>query len=86
MTIGQVGGKECKNNKICLRPLWIVYIGVVFKVIMLATATHDSHYCTCLGLLGHCDKDTIISIGQGKYVRCDIAWDITLNIANVNTA
>jgi hypothetical protein len=41
VTNGQVGGKECKNNKICLRPLWIVYTGVVFKVIMLATATCD---------------------------------------------
>jgi hypothetical protein len=42
--------------------LWIVYIGVVFKVITLATATHDSHYCTFLGHLGCCNRDRIISI------------------------
>ncbi len=42
--------------------LWIVYIGVVFKVIMPVTATCDSHYCTFLGHLGCCDRDMIISI------------------------
>ncbi len=42
--------------------LWIVYIGAVFEVITPATATYDSHYCTCLGHLGHCDRDRIISI------------------------
>ncbi len=41
---------------------WIVYIGVVFKAIMSATATCDSHYCTCLGHLGYCDRDRIIYI------------------------
>ncbi len=46
--------------------LWIVYIGIVLKAIMLATATCDTHYCTCLGHLGRCDRDRIISIGQGK--------------------
>jgi hypothetical protein len=39
-----------------------VYIGVVFKVITLATATRESHYCTCLGHIGHCNRDKIISI------------------------
>jgi hypothetical protein len=63
--------------------LWIVYIGVVLKAIMLATATCDSHYCTCLGHLGRCDRDRIISIGQGKKIRCNIALDIMFDIANV---
>ncbi len=52
-----------------------------------ATATLD---CTCLGHLGQLDIDRIISIGQGKLIRCDIACDIAcdivLNIANVNSA
>ncbi len=33
-----------------------------FIVIMPATATHDSHCCTCLGHLGWCTTDRIISI------------------------
>jgi hypothetical protein len=67
----------------------IVYTGVVFKAITLATATHVSHYCTCLGHIGHCYRERIISFAQGKQIRrkntCDIVFDI-LNIANVNTA
>ncbi len=55
---------------------------------MPATATWDSHYCTCLGHLGHCDRDRIISIGQGEKIRrvkaCDIAFNFVLNITNVN--
>ncbi len=39
-----------------------MYIGIVFKVIMLATATRDSHYFTCLGHLGWHDRDRILSI------------------------
>jgi hypothetical protein len=42
--------------------------------------------CTCLGRLGQ----HVTDIGQGKYIRrnnaCDMASDITLNVANVNTA
>ncbi len=53
---------------------------------MLATATRDSHYCTCLGHLGRHDRDRIISIGKGKKIGCDNARDIVLNIANVNAA
>ena len=48
-----------------------------------ATATRNSHYCTCLGHLGQYH-------GQGKYIQCNIAIaivrDITLNIVNVNSA
>ncbi len=33
-----------------------------FCMIMPATATCDSHYCTCFGHLGRCDTDRIISI------------------------
>jgi hypothetical protein len=63
-----------------------IYIGIVFKAIMPATATGDSHYCTCLGHFEHCNRDRIISIGQGKYIRCEISRNIVLNIASVNTA
>jgi len=35
---------------------------VVMTTIMLVTATRDSHHCTCLGHLGWCDTDRIISI------------------------
>ncbi len=45
---------------------------------------------SCLGHLGRCDTDRIISIGQGKYIRCDITGaivsDIVLNFAYVNSA
>jgi hypothetical protein len=72
-----------RNYTVKVVPLWIVYIGIIFKVIMPATATHDSHYCTCLGRLGQID-------GKGKYIQCNIAsvivCDIALNIANVNSA
>ncbi len=49
-----------------LMDTWIVDIGVVFKVIILSTVTCDSNCCTCLGHLGHCNRDRIISIDQGK--------------------
>ncbi len=56
------------------RNLTFVYIGDVFKVKTLVTATCDSHYSTCLGHLWQRDRDRIISIfghatqgGQGKY-------------------
>jgi hypothetical protein len=52
--------------------------------------TRQSRDCTCLGHLGQCDTDRIISIGQGKYIGRDIAGvimcDISLNFANVNSA
>jgi hypothetical protein len=63
-----------------------VNIDVVFKAIALATAAHDSQYCTCLGHLGLYDRDRIISIGQGKEMRRNNARDIVLNITNVNRA
>jgi len=61
------------------------------------TATHDSHYCSCLGHLGQCDTDRIVSIfcftaqgGQGKYkcvaVMCHFAGIIVPTFADVNTA
>ncbi len=46
--------------------LKLVYIGDVYKAKMFMTATCDSHYCTCLGHLGWCNTDRIVSIGQGK--------------------
>jgi len=60
-------------------------------------ATHDSHYCSCLGHLGQCDTDRIVSIfcftaqgGQGKYkcvaVMCHFAGVIVPTFADVNTA
>jgi hypothetical protein len=53
-----------------------MYIGNVFKAIMLVTATRDSHYCTCLVHLGRHDRYRIISIGQGKHDNaCDITRD-----------
>jgi hypothetical protein len=32
-----------------------MYIGDDFKTKMLATMTHSSHYCTCLGHFGQYD-------------------------------
>jgi hypothetical protein len=47
-------------------------------------------FLSCFGHLGWLDTDRIVSIGQGKKIRGNIARDIarnvTLNIANVNTA
>ncbi len=72
------------------RQVKYVYIGDVFKAKMPVTVTCDSHYCTCLSYLGWRYSDRIISIGQGKLIRRDIAGVImhyiTLNIANVNIA
>jgi hypothetical protein len=70
-----------------LWPLWIVYIGVVFKAITLATATRDSHYCTCLGHLGHWNRDRIISIyvalpkvaKASKVYHCRVPLSLTLS-------
>jgi hypothetical protein len=57
---------------------------------MLASATCDNHYCTCPGYLGQHNTDRIVSIGQGKKIRRDIAGFIVCSfapdIANVNTA
>ncbi len=54
--------------------LRLMYIGDVFKAKIMTIVTCDSHYCICLGHLGWCDRDRIISIfccatqgGQGKY-------------------
>ncbi len=54
--------------------LGCVSFGNVLKSKMLATATCDNHYRTCLGHLGWHDTNRIISIlfhaaqgGQGKY-------------------
>ncbi len=53
-----------------------------------ATATHDSHYYTCLGHLGQLNTDRIISIDQGKYSSdCHILLLLTFlntNFVNVN--
>jgi hypothetical protein len=65
------------------------------SAIMPATMTHDSNYCTCLGQLGRCNRDRIISIlcyatqgGQGKYSNdfCVSLLPTVLltNFANVN--
>jgi hypothetical protein len=44
------------------------------RAITPTTETSDSHHCTCLGHLGQCDTDRIVSIyyraaqgGHGKY-------------------
>ncbi len=34
----------------------LVYLGDDFKANMLVTMTSESHYCTCPGHLGWCDK------------------------------
>jgi hypothetical protein len=59
---------------------------------MPATGTIDSHHCSCLGHLGQCHKDRIVSIsccvaqgGQGKYCFVSLLPTISLiNFANVN--
>jgi len=65
-----------------------ISIGEVFRMKTPATATHDSHYYTCLGHLGQLNTDRIISIGQGKYSSdCHILLLLTFlntNFANVN--
>jgi hypothetical protein len=40
----------------------VVFTLAKFRAITTATATCDSHYCTCLGYLGQRDMDMIISI------------------------
>jgi hypothetical protein len=71
------------------------------KLIMItpATATSDTHHCSCLGHLGRCDTDRIVSIsccaaqgGQGKYCNaaqgdCRVSLSPTVmltNVVNVN--
>jgi len=65
-----------------------MYVGDVFKAKMPATATSESHYCTCLGHLGWRNTNRIVSIGQGMQGRHgimdNIASVIGLNFANVN--
>jgi hypothetical protein len=66
-----------RDDTICVTPLRgepevvkilsRLYIGDVFKAITAATATHDSHYCTCLGHLRLRDinrNDTICVMPQ----------------------
>jgi hypothetical protein len=71
-----------------------VSFGNVLKSKMLATATRDNHYCTCLGHLGWHDTYRIISIlccaaqgGQSKYsidCRMSLLPPVLLtNIVNV---
>ncbi len=70
-----------------------------FIAIILATVTSDTHHCSCLGHLGWCDTDRIVSIscyaaqgGQGKYCcatrgDCRMLMSLTAsltNVANVN--
>jgi hypothetical protein len=70
-----------------------------FRAIMPTTATLDSHHCTCIGHLGRCNTDRIVSIscraaqgGQGKYCLaaqgdCHMSLSPTVlltNVANVN--
>ncbi len=54
------------GGKIQIIEYKFVYMGIVFKAIMPATGTCDSHNFTCLGHFGCCDRDKIISTGQGK--------------------
>ncbi len=65
-----------------------VYIGNVFKVIMPATATRDSHFCTCLGHLGWHDTDRITSIlcctDQGECQALMLLTVSLTNFTNVN--
>ncbi len=70
-----------------------------FITIMRATATSDTHHCSCLGHLGRCDTDRIVSTscraaqgGQGKYCHaaqsdCCVSLSLMVlltNVANVN--
>jgi hypothetical protein len=45
-----------------LAQLWIIHIGKVCKATLSATATRNSHYCTCLGHLWGRNTDGIISV------------------------
>jgi hypothetical protein len=78
-----------------VRYLSCASIGIVFKMKMLVTTTQDNRFCTCLGHLGHCNTDRIISIlfcatkgGQGKYsnvCRMLLLLIVSLtNFVNVN--
>ncbi len=52
---------------------------------MLATATHNSHYCTCLGHFGRRDTDRITSIGQGEYISdCNAMLSPMISLTNFN--
>jgi hypothetical protein len=72
---------------------------VKFIATTVRTATSDTHHCSCLGNLGQCNTDRIVSIsccatqgGQGKYCRitqgdCHVLLlptDSLTNVANVN--
>jgi hypothetical protein len=76
-----------------------VFTLVKFITIMLATTTSNTHHCSCLGHLGRCDTDRIVSTscraaqgGQGKYCRaaqgdCRVSLSLMVlltNVANVN--
>ncbi len=58
-----------------------------FSKIMPATATSNSHHCSCLGHLGRCDTNGIVSTsccvaqgGQGKY--CFMSLTPMVSITN----
>ncbi len=66
-----------------------------FRAIMPATATQDSHHCTCLGPLGRRDTDRIISIcivsprvakisKEGDLTMRDCNTFSRINFSNVN--
>jgi hypothetical protein len=62
-----------------------ISIGEVFKSKMAVTASHDSHYCTCLYLLGRCDtyRNDPICIAPPKVAKASIksvaVVDISVN-------
>ncbi len=71
-----------------LVPLSRFYICRCFKAIMSVTATRNSYYCTCLGHLGWCDTDRIISIlcciAQGSCCVSLLLMILPTNFANEN--
>ncbi len=65
LSIGDILRQKCQQQRhmtvsivLALAP-WVshFYIGIVFKAIMPATATHESDHCTCLGPLGWPDPN-----------------------------
>jgi hypothetical protein len=93
-----------RSQELKLRLLWQSYVGenarnsrisqavftlAKFIAIMLATATSDTHHCSCLGHFGRRKTDRIVSIstqgGQGKNILCPCRQHfLPNNIANVN--
>ncbi len=81
------GNPFLEVTKVIFSHLRLVYIGIVFKSITLATVTFDSHYCTCFGHLGHCDRDRIISIyvtpakvaKASKVCQCHMSLSLALS-------